>query len=398
MQSIVDVLRSHAGTHPDRSLYSFHNLKGDTVESVTYRQFDRSTNYLASRFAGIPGLEPGRPVLLAFGPRLAMITSFFACVKMGAIPVPVPPISAASGHAGLERLGKVAADSGAQAILYDGRQHKALLDILASRRRESEAPGITTAAELNWIDPATISGQLDEFMATPSDTLFLQYTSGSTSAPRGAVVSHANVIANCPAPQDVPRVTLSWLPHFHDMGLIGYHLFPLLCGDTAHLFSPADFLRRPALWLELITRLKATHTSAPNFAFDYCARQDKMSDAVLARLDLSSLQDIMNASEPVRCDTLTAFRQRFAACGLKELGADGRLWPGGEHAEGHGRRPGAARRQQGEAGERPCGDGARQERSRQCRQVCQLRAAGSASRSPHRRSRDGRGNAGEHPR
>lgn len=318
LRSIVDVLRNHAGAHPDRSLYNFHNLKGDTVESVTYGDFDRTTNHLAARLAGMPGIEPGRPVLLAFGPRLAMITSFFACAKMGAIPVPVPPISAASGHSGLERLGKIAIDSGAQAILYDGRQHKALLDILASRPRASEAPGITAAAELNWIDPATMSGMLDEFDATPGKTLFLQYTSGSTSAPRGAVISHANVIANSPAPQEAPRVTLSWLPHFHDMGLIGYHLFPLICGDTAHLFSPADFLRRPALWLELITRMRVTHTSAPNFAFDYCARKDRVSDEVLARLDLSSLQDIMNASEPVRCDTLTAFRERFAACGLKD--------------------------------------------------------------------------------
>ncbi|GIL02979.1 MAG: hypothetical protein BroJett030_28780 [Alphaproteobacteria bacterium] len=313
MENLVDRLGSRAESHPDRALFNYCNLKGEIVSSVSYAGFDRRTSELAAGLRAVPGVAPGRPVLLAFGPRPAFLTTFFACVKTGAIPVPVPAIGALGEAAALERLGRVALDCGATTVLHDGRRP----GTDGAGPGGAVSPALAAAAALDWIDATTLEGgDAAAFRATPGEVLFLQYTSGSTGAPRGVTVSHANVLANCPAPEASPRVTVSWLPHYHDMGLIGYCLFPLLCGDTAHLMSPADFLRRPAAWLELMSKVRASHSAAPNFAFEFCLRPGKVPDALLADLDLSSLRDLMNASEPVRWATQSAFARRFARCGL----------------------------------------------------------------------------------
>src|SRR5207249_4465458 len=150
------------------------------------------------------------------------------------------------------------------------------------------------------------------FADRSQELLFLQYTSGSTQAPRGVMVSHANVIANCAAAMDHVPVAVCWLPHFHDMGLIGSYVYAMIRGGTAIHFSPADFLRRPLLWLQAISRHRGTITAAPNFAFEYCLQEDRIPGDAIGGLDLSSLRVMMNASEQVRPDTMERFRARFA--------------------------------------------------------------------------------------
>jgi acyl-CoA synthetase (AMP-forming)/AMP-acid ligase II len=118
------------------------------------------------------------------------------------------------------------------------------------------------------------------------------------------MVSHENVINNRNATVDHASIAVSWLPHFHDMGLIGYYLFPLLRGGSAVHFSPADFLRRPLLWLETISRFGGSATSAPNFAFEYCLRDDKFPDSAIPGLRPCTLQVMMNAFELVRPNTM----------------------------------------------------------------------------------------------
>ena len=151
----------------------------------------------------------------------------------------------------------------------------------------------------------------------PNAILLLQYTSGSTSDPKGVIVSHANVIHNALSTLDHVPVGVSWLPQHHDMGLIGYYLFPLILGGTTYGLSPFDFLRRPILWLETMSRVHATYASSPNFGFEYCLREDKLPASQLAGLDLRSLRVLMNAAEPVRVDTYLRFLERFMPCGLR---------------------------------------------------------------------------------
>nr|MCU0254217.1 thioester reductase domain-containing protein [Acidobacteriota bacterium] len=172
--------------------------------------------------------------------------------------------------------------------------------------------------KLEWITTDQLRGLApDDFRNDPGEVLFLQYTSGSTSDPKGVIISHANVIHNGFATLDRAETTVSWLPQYHDMGLIGYDFYPLLVGGTNYGFSPINFLERPALWLQTISRVKATWTSAPNFGDEYCLREDELPDEQLEGVDLGSLRVMMNAAEPVRAETFRRFLERFAPCGLR---------------------------------------------------------------------------------
>ena len=151
-----------------------------------------------------------------------------------------------------------------------------------------------------------------------SDILFLQYTSGSTSDPKGVMVTHGNVLHNCATVFGHVPIGVSWLPQYHDMGLIGAYLFVAVAGGTTYGISPIDFIQRPSLWLEAISRYRATVTAAPNFAYQYCLRPDKVQDKDLEQLDLSSLRLVMNGAEPVRADVFRGFLRRFTPCGLPE--------------------------------------------------------------------------------
>ncbi|MGH3157274.1 MAG: SDR family oxidoreductase, partial [Streptosporangiaceae bacterium] len=150
---------------------------------------------------------------------------------------------------------------------------------------------------------------------TPNPVLFLQYTSGSTNDPKGVIVSHANVIANS-AGLDDELTAVSWLPQHHDMGLISAYFFILVLGGTTHAMSPVDFLVRPSSWLRLISQVRATHSPAPNFALEYCLREDKLPSSELEGIDLSSLESIVVGAEPLRANSFTRFRERFAPYGL----------------------------------------------------------------------------------
>lgn len=317
-ENLLQFLMAQSASHPDQLLYAFHDRHGHQVESVTCAQFERQTNFQANLLRKLPGIGAGKPVLLSFTPDLSMIRSFFACAKIGAIPVPIPPVSMTAGMPGLERLMKIASDSCSQAVLFNAGQDKAVRQIIRDRHIGQDTDCIRKVLELTWLDTGDMHGELEHFDVTPQEPLFLQYTSGSTSSPRGVMVRHENVIANCPRPAEENCVALSWLPHYHDMGLIGYYLFPLISAGTSHHFSTLNFLRRPVLWFELISRLGVSRTSAPNFAFDYCTKPNRIADQQMDGLDLSSLVDIMNASEPVHPESLRAFKDRFAKYGLRE--------------------------------------------------------------------------------
>ncbi len=293
---------------PTRDALVFYDRHARVVDRLSYGQLDSVTDGLAATLKHDHAVRFGDRVVLAFGPGLDFVRAFFACVKIGAIPVPLPSSAGALGRSDDRKLRGIAADSGAGAILAD-RKHAHII-------ADAEPSVTPRTARLIAFESLASDRPLDA--ATPNAILFLQYTSGSTSSPRGVVVSHENALHNafkalgCAEP-----TTLSWLPHYHDMGLIGYVLSPLVLGGTAHNFSPLDFVRRPALWLELMTATGASHSSAPNFAFETCLREDKVPSGEVAGYGLHRMESLMSGAEPVRPAVMDRFLAKFAPAGLR---------------------------------------------------------------------------------
>jgi amino acid adenylation domain-containing protein len=303
--SFLDVLQAWAAERPDHEAFGFL-AHGERLEStLSYGALDRRARALGARLAEAG--YAGERLLLVYPSGLAFIEAFFGCMYAGAIAVPVyPPASR-----GLDRLEAIAQDARAAAILTT-------TPVRAGLGRSAALAGLPTVAtddlpldaEVTWIPAAP----------APDDLAFLQYTSGSTASPRGVMVSHANLMANARAIQAATRVSddavfLSWLPLYHDMGLMGMVLQPLYLGCRALLMSPTAFLQRPMRWLEAISRHGVTTSGGPDFAFALCAA--RATPEAIAQLDLSRWSLAFSGAEPVRPATLEAFATAFAPAGFR---------------------------------------------------------------------------------
>lgn len=317
METLIDHLHMREALTPDKTLFRFVDDEGREQEHYTYQGFAERTRELAAYLTAEAGLRPGDRALLVYPPGLEMVAAFYACARIGVIAVPVSPPLPMSFESGLAKLAFIARDCQARAVLstkqfeYDYRLMLKHLDGGSPRQDDRRPP------ELPWFGT---DGTQDfggtPVPDTPGPVLFLQYTSGSTSDPKGVVVSHANVIANASA-FTKDEVLVSWLPQHHDMGLISAYLFIPLIGGTTHAMSPLDFLKRPSSWLRLISDVRATHTPVPNFALELCLREDKLPTSELKGIDLSSLESIVVGAEPLRAGTFARFRERFAPYGLE---------------------------------------------------------------------------------
>lgn len=316
MKTIIDYLDYWVEIQPDNCFSAFLSGDGSVRETHTYSSFDARTHLLAAHLRHEHGVKAGDRVILMYSPGLEIVAAFVACARIGAIPVPIPPARSSDQDATTIRIRAVVDDCDAAVTLTNQRSmlgRQSSIAVLPSEREStvSDRPmRVIATDELHGEPSAAVRRQI-------SDILFLQYTSGSTGDPKGVVVSHENVIQNCLATTDHTPIGVSWLPQFHDMGLIGYYLFLIVTGGTTYGFAPMEFLRRPRLWLETVSRYQGTISSAPNFGFEYCLRQDRLPDAHLEGLDLSSLRYLMNGSEPVRPDTFERFQRRFAPYGLR---------------------------------------------------------------------------------
>jgi acyl transferase domain-containing protein/acyl-CoA synthetase (AMP-forming)/AMP-acid ligase II/acyl carrier protein len=281
---------------------------GDTSSrTITFDELDEG----ARRIAG--ALERagarGERALLLYPQGLDYIVAFFGCLYAGVVAVPLHP----PRHSGSNlRLRAVADDCAARFVLSP---RATLDDGLRACHRQGEPPLIGLATDVLDGDEPRAGSDIDG-----SGVAFLQYTSGSTGAPKGVMVTHGSLAATL---EDMDRayrhrpdsVIVSWLPLFHDLGLIYGALQPVFSGCSAVLLPPVSFLQRPLRWLQAISDHRGTHSAAPNFAYDACVRRIAAEDKV--GLDLSSWEVSLNAAEPVREDTNRRFFECFATCGLR---------------------------------------------------------------------------------
>jgi len=317
--SILDHMDRLADEHPDKLLYSYLDVNGDPIESYTYASFLRRAQAIAGHLRKEGRFAAGDRVLLAYPPGLEMICAFFGCVRAGLIPVPVYPPSSRGFQSALYKTVHIAKDCQAAGILTSRDYHASLKTNLARRGVSASGVDVDYISGLPWIATEDFVDTIsDRPPVDPSKILFLQYTSGSTMEPKGVIVTHENILNTYALVIDHPApVVVSWLPQYHDMGLIGCYLYPALKGGTTYGFAPMDFIQRPILWFNAITAYHATAAAAPNFAYDYCLRAGRLSKESLEACDLSSLRVLMCAAEPVKPDTYTRFLEAFQPYGLK---------------------------------------------------------------------------------
>jgi amino acid adenylation domain-containing protein len=308
--SFVHLLRQRALEQPEQQIYSFLPDGENEEASLTYGELDLRARAIAGVLQSEG--EAGDRVLLVYPAGLEYIAGFFGCLYAGMIAVPVYP---PRPNRTLERFQSIVADADARFALTS--------DAVLSRNGASFA-GETHGSTLRWL--ATDNIAADQAVQWHQPTLdagslaYLQYTSGSTSLPKGVMVSHGNLLYNSADMDEGWRhtrdsVIVSWLPHFHDMGLIYGILQPLYKGIRSILMPPVAFLQQPARWLQAITRYRGTHSAAPNFAYELCLR--KVTPEQRASLDLSNWVVAVNGAEPVRRETIDRFSESFAPCGFR---------------------------------------------------------------------------------
>ncbi len=311
-ENLAELIAFRARLHPDRAAVSFLTDSGETL-SCTYDELYRRAAAVACQLHARATV--GSRVALLFPAGIEFVVGFFACAQAGL--VPTPACFPKAGRS-MPRLESVVGDARPTILLAD-QQTLATID----RRRVS-----ASINQLRWIatDDVPVADQPPTVQLTAESLGLLQYTSGSTSEPRGVMVSHGNLLANLEAirrsfgfgfqsaeGQHV-ETGVFWLPAFHDMGLIGGILAPLYVGGHTVLMSPQSFLARPIRWLEAISRFRATTSGAPNFAYQLCV--DRCSRESLQGLDLSCWRLAFCGAEPIRPETLEEFSRSMAPCGF----------------------------------------------------------------------------------
>ena len=312
--TLVEVLQWHVRRHPERPHVLFQRSATET-DTLSYGELLATARQVAAGLRGI-GIVPGQCVALMLPTGLEFFHSFYGILLAGAIPVPIyPPTRPGQIEDHLRRQAGILQNCEAAALVtFDAARMVArILSGLVPTLRE-----VTTPRELR--DAGSAAASPADHRGQGSEIAFIQYTSGSTGNPKGVTLDHGNLLANIRAwgqavaltPADV---TVSWLPLYHDMGLIGawlgslYHACPLV------LMSPLDFLARPERWLWAIHQHRGTVTAAPNFAFELCLRH--LDPARLQGLDLGSWRYAANGAEPVGAETLARFAAAFRPYGFR---------------------------------------------------------------------------------
>src|SRR5712691_11595023 len=307
------MFRASVEAQGNRRGYVFLENGETEVSALTYGELDRQGRAIAATLQ--QSIAPGSRALLMYPPGLEFISAFLGCLYAGVLAVPAYPPHPARLSRSLPRLRAIARDAEVGVVLCTesiAAMSPALL---------KEAPDLAQARMLvtDRIDPARANAWKEPPLG-PDTLAFLQYTSGSTAAPKGVMVSHGNLLHNLAylnerEGNDADSCSVSWLPVYHDMGLIEGILLPAFGRYPAYLMSPMAFLQGPIRWLKAISRYRATNSGGPNFAYDLCVR--KITQEQRQQLALSCWRVAYNGSEPIRSTTLASFTEAFAECGFR---------------------------------------------------------------------------------
>jgi acyl-CoA synthetase (AMP-forming)/AMP-acid ligase II len=305
-RTLVELLQARAVLDPDRTVYTFLGVSSDKTAVLTYRELDRRARGLARQLQ--QRLHAGDRAIIAQQPGPNYVAAFFGCLYAGVIPV---PSYRPRPHRSSAYLHSIARNCGAAAVLAD-------IKLSVSK------PAGETSDHLPWmiLEHQAFSGSEDWIpqVTDPEAIAFLQYTSGSTGDPKGVMISHRNVMFNLEAASRRFGLTsasrgVSWLPPYHDMGLIGGLLAPIYAAAETVIMSPTYFAQRPIRWLQAITSTRATHSGGPNFALELCVSQTTQEERTC--LDLRSWEVAFLGAEPIRAETLHKFADAFEPCGFR---------------------------------------------------------------------------------
>lgn len=308
--TFAQALRERAEESPDSIAFRFVADDG-SVEEITYVELDARARAVAT---GLIKTATTRttPALLLFLPGLDYLAGLFGCFYAGVPAVPAFPPDPTRLARTLPRLAAIIEDAGSDIVLTTTDIRPLIEDWL--KETLGRAPRVIATDLLEDEEGGLVPPTRQEAPA------LLQYTSGSTSLPRGVVLTHAQLLSNC---REIARGFGMhsgssgglWLPPYHDMGLIGGILTPLFAGIPATLMSPVSFLRRPLSWLRMVSKYHSTITGGPNFAYELCLR--RATDDEVEELDLSSIELTFTGAEPVRAETMRRFAERFGPCGFR---------------------------------------------------------------------------------
>jgi acyl-CoA synthetase (AMP-forming)/AMP-acid ligase II len=312
IKTLVDLLRTRADTHGTRLAFTYLKDGEEIADAWTYQDLDRRARRVAAALQQTG--SDGDRALLLYPPGLDFVAAFFGCLYAKQIAVPTSPPNPSRLSQALPRFRAILESAGPRTLLTSA----SIAPIAEALRAADPAiAGIRVLAtdtlaegEHAWRDPGVDPGTL----------AFLQYTSGSTALPKGVMVGHGNLLHNMAAIAEIfgssdETPMLSWLPAFHDMGLIGCVLHPMLYGSSNVLMAPAAFLQRPLRWLQAVSRFHVHTSGGPNFAYDLCVRRSTPEQR--STLDLSSWRVAFNGAEPVRARTVAEFTRAFEPHGFR---------------------------------------------------------------------------------
>jgi acyl-CoA synthetase (AMP-forming)/AMP-acid ligase II/alkylation response protein AidB-like acyl-CoA dehydrogenase/acyl carrier protein len=309
--SIVDALSHWREVNPNKTAFTFLSDKGSKESDITFAELHRKVMAFASLLRA-EQME-GQRIIIVLPSGIDYAVAFLSCLASGAIAVPLYP---PNGKRDWGRL---------RTVIEDCQPKAVMLNRSVSDRYRNEFSTVLSPRDYRYflVDELTLpaGNPATGFEIDPKRIAFLQYTSGSTGNAKGVMVSHENIMHNAhymaaAMGNGMDSVDVSWLPFYHDMGLIGKVLQALSVGAHAVLMSPYSFLRNPICWLKAISDYKGTLVGAPNFAYDLCV--DKVSESDIDSLDLSTLQVAYNGSEPIKATTMERFYQRFKRAGFRK--------------------------------------------------------------------------------
>ncbi|QLE56266.1 fatty acyl-AMP ligase [Nostoc sp. TCL26-01] len=313
VSTLVELLRSRATHEPDKLAYMFL-VDGKTPgPTLTYGELDRLARAIGAQLQ--QHKAKGERALLLYPQGLEVMAAFLGSLYAGVIAIPAPPPDAGRLKRALPRLRAIVKDADAKFVLTN--QH--LLSTLQAAKED-----FPEFEEMNWFaiedTDLDLADQWQDPQVSPETLAYLQYTSGSTSTPKGVMISHHNIMHHCGYLQkacgyDAESVSVTWMPYFHDYGLVEGLTVPIYNGHPCYVMSPMAFIKQPLRWLQAIANYRGTHSQAPNFAYEQCVR--RVTEEQKATLDLSSWVAAGNAAEPINPRVLEEFFEKFADCGFR---------------------------------------------------------------------------------